>query len=129
MTPLELMRRYLDAAHAGDFETAYDFFADDILFHIPGRGPFAGDHRGKQAAIDYITRARALSEGGKVELELIDTLSSGDRVAFMLRERFHVDGWVVDIRRCNVYRVAGEKIVEVSIFEADQYAVDELFES
>jgi hypothetical protein len=32
----------------------------------------------------------------------------------------------VEIRRANVYRVEDDRIVEVSIFEADQYVVDEL---
>jgi hypothetical protein len=32
----------------------------------------------------------------------------------------------VEIRRANVYRVKGDRIVEISIFEADQYVVDEL---
>ena len=34
--------------------------------------------------------------------------------------------WPVEIRRANVYRVKHGKVVEVSIFEADQYVVDEL---
>ena len=32
----------------------------------------------------------------------------------------------VELRRVNVYRVQVGRIVEISIFEADQYAVDEL---
>ena len=53
-------------------------------------------------------------------------LASEERVALLVRERFHRPDGVVEIRRANVYRVAGEQIVEVWIFEADQYAVDEL---
>jgi hypothetical protein len=53
-------------------------------------------------------------------------LVSDERVALLVRERFHGDGPPVEIRRANVYRVQGDKIVEISIFEADQYAVDEL---
>jgi hypothetical protein len=63
---------------------------------------------------------------GEIELELIDMLVSDERVALLVRERFHGDGPPVEIRRANVCRVQGDKIVEISIFEADQYAVDEL---
>ena len=63
---------------------------------------------------------------GSIELELIDMLASEDRVALLVRERFHGHGPSVEIRRANVYRVQGDRIVEISIFEADQYAVDEL---
>jgi hypothetical protein len=33
----------------------------------------------------------------------------------------------VEIRRANVYRLRGDRIAEVWIFEANQYEVDELF--
>ncbi len=126
MAPLEVIQRYLDAAMRGDWDTGFGFFADDIVLRIPGRSKFAGEHRGKQVAIDYIRTARARSEGSEVELELIDMLANDQRVALLVRERFHREDGVVEIRRANVYRVQGEQIVEIWIFEADQYAVDEL---
>ena len=51
MTPRELVADYLAAAKRGDWEDAFGYFADDILIHIPGRSEFAGDHRGKDAAV------------------------------------------------------------------------------
>jgi hypothetical protein len=39
---------------------------------------------------------------------------------------FFADDGDVEIRRANLYRLAGERITEVWIFEADQYEVDEL---
>ena len=47
MTPRELMTDYLAAAKRGDWDTAFDFVAEDIVIHIPGRSAFAGDRRGK----------------------------------------------------------------------------------
>ena len=126
MAPLDVIRPYLDAARRGDWDTAFRFFADDIALHIPGRSEFAGEHRGKQVAIDYIRTARARSEGAEVELEVLDMLESEERVALLVRERFHRPEGIVEIGRANVYRVSGEQIAEIWIFEADQYAVDEL---
>jgi len=63
---------------------------------------------------------------GRIELELIDMLAGDERVALLVRERFHGDGPPVEIRRANVYTVRNDEIVEISIFEGDQYAVDEL---
>jgi predicted SnoaL-like aldol condensation-catalyzing enzyme len=77
--------------------------------------------------VHYIESALALAHEGEVELELIDTLASRERVALLLHERFKRPDGVVDIRRANVYRIASGRIVEVWIFEADQYAVDALF--
>ena len=126
MTPRELMSDYLAAAKRGDWDSAFAYFAEDIEFHIPGRSPFAGHRRGKDAAVDYIRSVRDHYRDGEIELELIDMLASDERVVLLVRERFHGDGPPLEIRRANVYRVRADQIVEIRIFEADQYVVDEL---
>ena len=128
MSSRELIGDYLAAARRGDWDTAYGYFADDLVAHIPGRSSFAGDRKGKDAAIEYIQTIRDHYRDGEIELELIDMLASEDRVALLVRERFLGMGEPVEIRRANVYRVAGDAIVEISIFEADQYEVDALVE-
>jgi uncharacterized protein len=126
VTARELMSDYLAAAKRGDWDTAFGYFADDIELHIPGRSAFAGHRRGKAAAVGYIQSVRDQYADGKIELELIDMLASDERVALLVRERFHGDGPPLEIRRANVYRVRGDRILEIRIFEADQYVVDEL---
>ena len=126
MTPRELMTDYLAAAKRGDWDTAFGFLADDLLIHIPGRSAFAGQRLGKEAAVGYVENIRKRYPDGAIELEVIDMLASEERVVLLVRERFHGDGPPVEIRRANVYRVRDGKVVEVSIFEADQYVVDEL---
>jgi hypothetical protein len=68
----------------------------------------------------------AKSRGAEVEVGLVDTLSSGERVMLLVRERFAGGDGVVEIGRANVYTVRNGAIVEVWLFESDQYAVDEL---
>ena len=127
MTPRELMTRYLAAAERGDWDTAFGFFAQDLLIHIPGRSEFAGDWQGKTAAVDYIRSVRDRYGDRGISLDLIDMLVSDERVALLVRERFDDGGGAaLEIRRANVYRVKDGRIVELSIFEADQYVVDEL---
>jgi hypothetical protein len=53
-------------------------------------------------------------------------LAGRERVALLVRERFHRPEGPVDIHRANVYTVRGGQIVEIWIFEGDQYAVDAL---
>jgi len=127
MTPSELIARYVAAARSGDWDAAYAHFAEDMVVRIPGRSALAGEHRGRQVAIDYIEHAKALSRGAEVEVDLIDTLAGAERVALLVRERFHqADGPPIDIHRANVYRVVDDRIAEIWIFEGDQYAVDAL---
>ena len=127
MDPCELITHYLAAAKRGDWDTAFGFFADDLLIHIPGRSAFAGDWHGKAAAVDYIRSVRDRYGERGIAIEVIDMLVSNERVALLVRERFEDgDGPALEIRRANVYRIKDGKIVEVSIFEADQYAVDDM---
>jgi ketosteroid isomerase-like protein len=128
VTARELITDYLAAARRGDWDTAFGFFADDIVFNIPGRSSFAGRRHGKDAARDYIDTIREHYRGGEIEVELIDMLTSDERVVLLVRERFLGDDEPVEIRRANVYRVQGDQIAEISIFEADQYTVDALMD-
>jgi ketosteroid isomerase-like protein len=120
------MRRYRAAAARGDFEAAFGMFADDITFRVPGRSSHAGEHAGRAAAMAYIDAARGLAHDGDVEVEVVDALTSEDRFALIVREVFHRPEGDVVIRRANVYRVRGDEIAEVWIFEGDQYEVDAL---
>jgi ketosteroid isomerase-like protein len=124
---VDLMNRYVAAVRRGDWETGFGFFAEDVAIHIPGRSRFAGTHRGRDAARRYIESAIAAAHDGSIEVELVDMLASRERVALIVDERFQRDDGVVEIRRANVYRIRGEEIAEIWIFEANQYEVDALF--
>jgi ketosteroid isomerase-like protein len=120
------MQSYIAAARSGDFTAAYRFYSEDIVGHVPGRSAFAGELRGREAVIGYIEHARALSRDADVQLHLVDMLASDERVALIVREVFHRPTGDVEIRRSNIYRVRGAQIVEISIYEANQYDVDAL---
>jgi len=122
----QVISLYLAAVQRGDLHAAYAFFAQDMVAHVPGRSALAGELRGRDAMIAYIEHARAASHGADIQLELIDMLSSEKRVMLLVHERFARPSRVVEIRRANVYTIEHGQIVEIRIFEADQYTVDEL---
>jgi ketosteroid isomerase-like protein len=129
MAAEEVMESYVAAARRGDFDAAFAMFAEDIVFRIPGRSSFSGEHRGREAAMAYINAARARSAEHEVEVEVVDALTSADRFALIVVERFHRGGEILEIRRANVYRVRSEEIDEIWIFEGDQYEADALMGS
>jgi ketosteroid isomerase-like protein len=124
----DVMTEYLASAKRGDWDAAYALLAKDMTVHIPGESAFAGEHHGREAAIEYIQAIRNHFMDGGIELEVIDMLASAERVVLLVRERFYGDDARVTIRRANVYRVRGGEIVEISIFEADQYFVDAMID-
>ncbi len=128
MRPIELIERYLDAMRRGDRETGYGFYADDVVGHVPGRSGMAGRRVGREAIIEYIETALEMATHGH-DLELIDVLGGDEHVALMVRERLRGEHGVLDMLRTNVYRVRDDRIVEIRVFESDQYAVDAWFGS
>jgi ketosteroid isomerase-like protein len=123
MAPPEVMRRFIEAVRAGDRGAAFALFADDVVGHVPGRSSMAGERRGREAVMEYIQAAIGHAE--ELDVEVLDALVGEDHVALLLHERLWRPDRTLDMRRCNVYRVRGEEIAEVWIFESDQYAVDE----
>lgn len=123
----EVIAAYGSAWEVGDPERAWSFYAEDVVMHLPGRGSLAGEHRGRTAVIAAIQGLLARTSELSAEVEVIDHLASGDRVAMVLREVVVRDDTTLDLRRVNVYRVRDGKIVDIDIYEADQYEVDEFF--
>lgn len=124
--PSEVMRRYLDAVHRGDFAAAFALVADDVTLRVPGRSPLAGVRYGRQAALDYIRTVLDLLDDGGAELASVRAFSSDEHFVLVLTERLRRHGVLHVIPRANVYRVDAGRVVEITIYEGDQYAVDAL---
>jgi ketosteroid isomerase-like protein len=123
----DVLDAYAAAWSRGEPEAAWEFHADEVVMHLPGQGSLAGTHRGREAVIAAIRELLARTDGLPVEVEVIDRLTSPDRVAMLLREAASRDEDHLEFRRVNVYRVRDDKIVEIDIFEADHYDVDAFF--
>src|SRR4051812_20725966 len=119
----DAMRRYLAAMESGDRETAFAFYADDLVAHIPGRSALAGERHGAEAFAQYVRDVVALVD--EIHLELVEMLVGSERVALVVRETLRGPSGEIEVRRANVYRVHEGRIAEIWIHEADQYAVDE----
>jgi ketosteroid isomerase-like protein len=125
--PSEVVAAYAAAWEAGDPTLAWTFYADEVVMRLPGRGSLAGEHRGKAQVIAAIQGLLAQTSELAPEVEVLDRLVSGDRVAMVLREAAVRGDERLDLRRVNVYRVADDEIVEIDVYEANQYEVDEFF--
>jgi ketosteroid isomerase-like protein len=52
-----------DAFRAGDRETLAALIDEDVVWHIPGSGPLAGDIDGREALFRFFDRLRDVTEG------------------------------------------------------------------
>ena len=127
MGPVEVLDGYAAAWERGDLDAAAACYAEDVVMRLPGRGALAGEHRGRDAVIAAIQALIARTSGSAPEVEVLDRLVSGERVALVVREAVVREGERLELRRVNLYRVEADRIAEIDIFEADQYEVDEFF--
>ncbi|MFC4535384.1 nuclear transport factor 2 family protein [Sphaerisporangium dianthi] len=121
------VREIYDAIAKGDLDHIRDsLLADDASFHVPGRGPLAGDYKGKEEVLGYLAKL-AQHTGNSLQYDP-DTFLAGDgHVAALLRIRGDRDGRSLDERGVHVFHVAGGKITERWSFPYDTHVIDEFF--
>src|SRR5437879_13314007 len=80
-----LVRGGYEAFATGDVDAVLALFADDILWHVPGRGPLSRDYRGRDAVLGLFGEFLKLS-GGTFRLHVHHTPASGDAVVAPVTE-------------------------------------------
>ncbi|MFC5827012.1 nuclear transport factor 2 family protein [Nonomuraea insulae] len=118
---------FYDALAKGDLDDLRDrLLTDDVVFHVPGRGPLARDYQGKQEVLGYLAQLSKATTG-TLRLEPEDYLAGEDRVAAVLRIRGERDGRSLNDHGMQLFRITDGKISERSSYPHDPYSVDEFF--
>lgn len=124
MQPIEVVRRYAEAWAANDIAAVFDLYHDEFVLHYFGASPLAGDHVGKQAAIEVLVEATQRS--GRQLDAIEDVLGGSTFAALVVREGVGRDPQRV-IRRVFVYTVRDDKLAECWLYDEDQRFVDALW--
>ncbi|MFC4586688.1 nuclear transport factor 2 family protein [Sphaerisporangium corydalis] len=120
-------RESYDAIAKGDLDHIRDnLLADDVVFHVPGRGSLAGVHTGKADVLSYLAKLSDQT-GSSLRYEPDVYLADDEHVAVMLRIRGNHDGKILDERGVHVFTIAGGKITGRWSFPQDSYVIDEFF--
>ena len=119
-----VVRRFIEAMVARDVGAITACFADEVVFHIAGRNPLSGKHRGKQAVMTRLFQAWEEAFGG-LEIDVHDVLATDDHVVVLSDRQATRDGRTLEMRSASVYHVRDELIAEAWLFEWDPYAMDE----
>ena len=127
------IRGVYDALRAGDADTIRKLLADDLVWHIPGRHPFSGDHNKATMMATYEKTMPEFSKTGKpvistFRIEVEDVVAT-DEWAFARVHWNHMrDGRRFDQRGVEVYRLnAAGQIAEFWAFMQDTIAFDDFF--
>ena len=117
-----------DAFSRGDVPSAIAAFAEDIFWHVPGRGPLARDYRGHAEVLGFFEHFMALS-AGTFRLQVDDVLAKGERVVVLCTESARRGGRSWSSPQVHVWTVKDGKATVFREYPGDQQAEDEFWSS
>ena len=110
----------------GEAEPLLDLLDEQVVWHVPGRNAIAGDHRGRDAVMDYFRRRRELASA-TFTIQVRDVLAVGGTVVQVAGGTAERRGrrWTWDT--VGIFRVADGRIAEGWLVPLDQAAFDEIW--
>lgn len=124
-----VVRRLYAAVAAGDLAGIAACFHDEAVWHLPGRSPLAGTHRGWAAIRDDLLAKQAPLSGGTFRPVLLDLAIGDEAIVAVVRATADHAGRRLDQTVCQLMRVREGKIVEVRGHYADEAALDAFWET
>ena len=119
----DIVRAYVGAFARGDLDTAGQYLAEDIVYHVGGHHSLAGDYRGRDTVLAFF-KNRSARTGGTFAYKPHDLLASSDH-AVALGSVTAVRGddaysWNI----VTVYHVRDGKVSECWIVDVDPDTAD-----
>ena len=121
----DLLRRGYDAFAVGDLQTLREIMDPDVVWHVPGRNPLAGDYRGIDAVLDYFGRSMEHLQG-TLRVVPQDVLANDERGVVVQHTTAQRNGRSLDDVGVALFTIRNGKAVEVWQFWADPYTADEV---
>jgi uncharacterized protein len=122
----EPIRRAFDAFASDDMATMQSLVAEDTVWHVPGRGPLAGEHRGRDAVFEMFGRLVQASKGTFTQA-LHDVVASEDHAVALTFATASRGGHSYDGRDVWVFHLREGQIAEAWWRPEDLYAADEFW--
>jgi uncharacterized protein len=110
----------------GDVEAVAALLHDDVVWHVPGTSPIAGDHAGRASVIAYFERRRELADHTFV-MHPKGALEDGDAVVQLVDGEATIGGEPRTWSTAGVYRVEDGRIREVWLVPLDLAAFDAIW--
>jgi|SRR5436309_15602875 len=122
----ELVRRGYQAFGTGDMATLDELFADDIIWHVPGRNQLSGTYRGKQEVFGNFVKLAELT-GGTFKLDIHTILADDEHAVVLVTATGEHDGKSLSDNSVQIFHIKDGKVTEQSLHPADAYASDEFW--
>ena len=123
---VDLMRDGYDAFAKGDMDTVREFFAEDIVWHVPGNNPLSGVYEGHEAVFGFF--GKLMSEtGGTFRQEVHDILANDTHGVALVEIHLERGGKTFDGRGMHAMHIVNGKVTEFWNFPENSTLVDEFW--
>jgi ketosteroid isomerase-like protein len=124
----EVARKATAAISTGDMDTFLGLHTDDQVTHFPGRGPLAGDYKGKDGLKDlFAKQAKMLDSPPQIQTH--DILANDQHAVVLNNVRGTRSGKSIEQQQVVVLHIKNGKIAEAWLQFSDQQGMDELASS
>jgi len=96
----------------GSTDRVVELLTDDVVWHVPGASPIAGDHHGHDGVVEYFRTRRRIADDS-MRLRPGAMLTEEGLVVQRVDGTAVLGGESVDWRTVGVYRFEGGRIAEV----------------
>lgn len=103
----ELHRCQGEMYAGGPVDPVVELLAGDVVWHVPGQSPIAGDHRGVEEVITYFERRRKLANA-TMRMHPGEAIAAGDAVAQFVEGSATLGSQQVYWQTLGIYRVDTE---------------------
>jgi hypothetical protein len=125
-TNAALIRSAYDAFSRGDIQTAFAAFAEDIFWHVPGRGPLSRDYRGHAEVRGFFEHFVELS-GGTFRIQIDEMFAKRDRVVVLCTESAQRAGRSWSSPQVHAWTLKDGRVIFFWQYQGDQETEDEFW--
>lgn len=124
----ETARSVTEALSRRDMEAFFSYQTDDVVLHFPGRGPMAGDYRGRDGMAQLFQQQLQMLDSPP-EIETHDVLANDDHAVVLNTVRATRGGRASEQQQVVVMHFRDGKIAETWLQFSDQQGMDEMASS
>ncbi len=122
----ELLRSTTDSLNKGDMDAFLAAHTPDVTFHVPGKGPLAGDHEGREGMGAVFGKMMSLLDGPPTA-EIHDCLANDEHGILLVVQHLARGGKTMDVPLTLVFHFRNAMVSEVWLAAQDQDAMDGFF--
>jgi ketosteroid isomerase-like protein len=115
-----------EAFSRGDTQSVLATLAEDIVWHVPGRGPLSRDYRGHSEVLGFFQLFMQLSDG-TFRVQIDDVFAKDDRVVILCTETAQRGSRSWSSPQVHVWTIRDGRAIAFRQYQGDQQGEDEFW--